>query len=145
MGAPRLGSRKCKMFGINYSPNCNCVYKSSDAEGMEMKSALRQLHLLCMKCLVFSYPASPPTSWGLVLLFSSHNSAVGLVTKKTHHKLPKIHRRKAFLSGMRTRDLPEWVCAPSLLCSTPMFTMRSACLRPAAQKWKILFTEQGCC
>lgn len=38
---------------------------------------------------------------------------------------------------MRTGDLPGWVCAPSCLCSTPMFIMRSACLGPAAQKWKI--------
>lgn len=125
------------MSGINYSPNCNCVCKS-DAEGMEMQSAFRQPHLLCMKCLVISFPASPPTSWGLVLLFSSHNSAAGLVTKKNQHKPPKIDRRKAFLSVMRTRNLPGRVCTPSLVSSTPTFPVRSACLRPAAQRWKTL-------
>lgn len=65
-------------------------------------------------------PCFPAESCGLVLLFSSHNSAAGLVTKKTQHKLPKINRGKAFLSDMRARNLSGWVCAPSLLCSTPM-------------------------
>lgn len=105
------------MFGINYSSNCNCVYKS-DAEGMEMKSALRQLHHLCMKCLVISFPAPPPTSCGL-LLFSSHIGAAGLVTKKAHHKPPKINRRKAFHSGRSTRDLSGWCVLPAFCEAHP--------------------------
>lgn len=91
---PGWDRENLKCLELINSPNCNYVYKS-DVEGMEMKSALRQLHLLCMKCLVISSPASPPTSWGLVL-FSSHNSAAGLATRKTRHKPPKIHRRHSF-------------------------------------------------
>lgn len=131
------------MSGINSSANCNCVYKS-DAEGMEMQSAFRQLHLLCMKSLVISFPASPLTSWGLVL-FSAHNSAAGLVTKKTHHKPLKTDRRKAFLSGMRIRSCLGGCMLPAFCVAHPCSCEECLSQTGCPEMEDTLFTEQGCC
>lgn len=82
-------------------------------------------------------PCSPAESCGLVLLFSSHNSAAGLVTKKTHHKPPKINRGKAFLWGPGTC---LGGCVLPALCVAHPWSVFVWTSRPEMED--ALFTEQ---
>lgn len=133
------GNSKCLQL-TTYSSNCNCAYRS-DAEGIEMLFMLRQLQLICIKCSGKQLPrfASDILQPGLAVSFLQWCTRTSYEKKKPH-KTPKRNRRKAFLLGLRTRDLPIWVSA----CSWP-FVWAQPCpewgvfvFGPAAQKWKTL-------
>ena len=109
-----IGLSKCLDL-IIYSSNCKCAYES-DAEGMKMLFALRQMQLGCINCSGNRLPCFPSNILWLGLAVSFSQWCRWTSYQKKPHKSPKRNRRKAFLSGMGTRDLPGWVSAPGLLC-----------------------------
>lgn len=130
-----IGNSKCLEL-IIYSSNCNCACKS-DAEGVEMLFALRQMQLSCIKCSGNWLPCFPSNILrpGLAVSFSQRCIWTSYQKNQKPHKKTKRNRRKAFLSGMRTRDLPEWVsvCSWPFSVSTPTSAVQSVCFGLVAQ------------